>query len=72
MDGVRHRREPVAQELGRDHLACLPMQFGAGEPGCAVDPDEQAQFALGCLACGDVDMDPKDRAMQRIGRPGRS
>ena len=28
VDGIRHRRDQVAQELGRDHLAGLLMQFG--------------------------------------------
>ncbi len=46
MDGVGNRRNEIAQEPGCDHLACLLMEFGIGELGRPVDPDEQAQLAL--------------------------
>ena len=68
VDRVGHRRDQIAQELGRDHLACLLMQFDISELGCpiplgdcpaitcrAVDGDEQAQLSLGRLNLGDVD-----------------
>ncbi len=46
---------------------CCSMDVGAffepceGEFGCSVDADEEAQFALGGLDLGDVDMKEADR-----------
>ena len=61
VDGVGNRRDQVPQELGRDHLARILVEFGIGELGCPVDGHEQTQLAFGCLNFGDVDVEEADR-----------
>ena len=60
VDGIGHRRDQVAQELGGDHLAGLLMQFDKRELAGPVDGHEQAQLALGGLHLGDIDVELAD------------
>ncbi len=57
VDGIRHGSDQIAQELGGDHFAGLPVQFNKGELGCPVDCHEEAQLALGGLHLGNVDVE---------------
>lgn len=57
MDGVRHRRDHIAQELRRSHLVGPRMEFGECELGRPVDGHEEIELAFGCLHFGNVDME---------------
>lgn len=52
VDRVRNRCDQVAQELGRDHLASLLVQFDESELAGPVDRHEQPQLAVGRLHVG--------------------
>ncbi len=61
MDFVGQCCDEIAQELGRDHLACSLVQLDIGELGSAVDGHEQADFTLTCANLRNVDMKIADR-----------
>jgi hypothetical protein len=61
VDGVGHGCDQIAQELSRDDLAGLLMQFDEREIARPVDRHEQAQLALGSLHLRDVDVEVADR-----------
>ena len=42
VEGIRHSRDQVAQELGGGRLPRFPVQLGEGELACPVDRHEQA------------------------------
>lgn len=60
MEGVWHCLDQIVQELGRNHLAALGMEFGKSELGGSVNGHKQKELAFGCLHLGNVDVKVAD------------
>jgi hypothetical protein len=60
MNGVRHGRDQIAQELSGIHLTGFGIEFCEGELGCPVNRYEEIELALGRLHLSNVDVEITD------------
>lgn len=61
VNGVRHRHDEIAQELGRVHLASFGIEFCECEFGRSINRHKQIELTLGGLHLRNVDVEIADR-----------